>query len=68
MEVRVQFVLLSSILLEPVLQRVHVNVKLGVKCLRPVNLDKRKNGRASFHLIGEGKRGGTRESGTVWMA
>jgi len=33
MEVRVQFVLLSSTLLEPVMQRAHVNVKLGVKRL-----------------------------------
>lgn len=33
MEVRGQFVLLSSILLKSVMRRVHVNVKLGVKWL-----------------------------------
>ena len=33
MDVRVQFVLLSSTLLEPVMHRIHVNVKLGVKRL-----------------------------------
>ena len=60
MEVRVQFVLLSSTLLEPVMQRAHVNVMLGVKRLdlKASGLrQKKKNGRASFHLIGEGKRG-----------
>ena len=33
MDVRVQFVLLSSTVLEPVMHRIHVNVKLGVKRL-----------------------------------
>lgn len=52
------------------MQRPHVNVKLGVKwlVLKASGFRQReKNGKASFHLIGKGKRGGTRESGTVWM-
>lgn len=50
MEVRVQFVLLSSILLEPVLQRVHVNVKLGVKWLKASGLRQKKKWESKFPL------------------